>query len=65
MLASIYLLTRQGSASASVTAPKQLQELLKLFDALTPEQARAAVRFWRADRDYLNAIAAIDEQTPP
>jgi hypothetical protein len=48
-----------------VTAPKQLQELLKLFDALTPEQARAAVRFWRADRDYLNAIAAIDEQTPP
>jgi uncharacterized protein (DUF2336 family) len=65
MFASIYLLTRQGSASASVTAPKQLQELLKLFDALTPEQARAAVRFWRADRDYLNAIAAIDEQTPP
>ncbi len=63
MFASIFLLTRQGSAP--VTAPKQLQELLKLFDTLAPEQARGAVRFWRADRDYLKAIAAIDEQTPP
>ena len=59
LFASLYLLSRQGGSP--VTAPKQLQELLKFFDAMTPEQARTAVRFWRADGEYLKAIAAIDE----
>lgn len=59
MFASVFLLSRQGSAPA--TAPKQLQELLKLFDTLAPDQARAAARFWRMDTEYLKAIAAIDE----
>jgi hypothetical protein len=48
-----------------VTAPKLLQELLKFFDALTPEQARTAVRFWRMDAEYLKAIAAVDEVPQP
>jgi hypothetical protein len=59
MFASLFLLSRQGASS--VTAPKQLQEVLKFFDALAPEQARNAVRFWRADSEYLKAIVAIDE----
>jgi uncharacterized protein (DUF2336 family) len=59
MFASLFLLSRQGASS--VTAPKQLQELLKFFDSLTAEQARNAARFWRADSEYLKAIAAIDE----
>jgi uncharacterized protein (DUF2336 family) len=57
--ASIYLLSRQSASP--VTAPKQLQDLLNFFDALTPEQARTAVRFWRMDGEYLKAIASIDE----
>jgi hypothetical protein len=61
--ASLYLLARQGAGP--VMAPKQLQELLKFFDTLTPEQARAAVRFWRMDSEYLKAIAAIDEAPQP
>jgi hypothetical protein len=61
--ASLYLLARQGSGP--VMAPKQLQELLKLFDTLAPEQARAAVRFWRMDSEYLKAIAAVNEAPQP
>jgi hypothetical protein len=61
--ASLYLLARQGSGP--VTAPKQLQDLLKFFDALTPEQARGAVRYWRMDSEYLKAIAAVDEAPQP
>ena len=29
------------------------------------EQARNAVRFWRMDSEYLNAIAAVDEAARP
>jgi uncharacterized protein (DUF2336 family) len=61
--ASVFLLSRQGAAP--VTAPKQLQDLLGFFDALTPEQARSAVRFWRMDNEYLKAIASVDEAGRP
>jgi uncharacterized protein (DUF2336 family) len=61
--ASLFLLSRQGSST--VTAPRQLQEVLGLFDALPPEQARAAVRFWRMDTEYLKAIAVVGEASPP
>lgn len=61
--ASLYLLARQGTGP--VTAPKQLQDLLKFFDALAPEQARTAVRFWRMDTEYLTAITAVDEAPQP
>jgi uncharacterized protein (DUF2336 family) len=57
--ASLFLLSRQGAAH--VTAPKQLQELLKFFDALTPEQARSAARYWRMDGEFLKAIVSVDE----
>jgi uncharacterized protein (DUF2336 family) len=57
--ASLFLLSRQ--AMSPTTAPKQLQDLLRFFDSLTAEQARTAVRFWRADSEYHRAIAAVDE----
>lgn len=60
--ASLFLLSRQGSNPAG--APKRLEELLKTFDALTAEQARTVVRFWRADSEYHKAIAALEEVGP-
>lgn len=61
--ASLFLLSRQGTSPTN--APKQLQDALKFFDALTAEQSRTAVRFWRADRAYHVAVTAIEEAAAP
>ncbi|MBI3453422.1 MAG: hypothetical protein HY057_11470, partial [Rhodospirillales bacterium] len=39
------------------------RDILKFFDDLPPERARVALRYWRADEEYLQAIAALDGAT--
>lgn len=56
--AAMFLLSRQGAGPMS--ASQRLADLLKTYDALAPEQARSAVRFWRAEREYHRAIAAVE-----
>lgn len=56
---SVFLLSRQGAAPGAV--PRQLQDILKFFDAVAPEQARAAVRYWRSDPEYHRAVTATEQ----
>ncbi|HEX6977691.1 MAG TPA: DUF2336 domain-containing protein [Alphaproteobacteria bacterium] len=60
---SLFLLSRQGQAMPSGMRPRKLEEALRFFDSLTPDQARAALRFWRADTEYHRAIAAMEGGT--
>ncbi len=72
--ASIFLLTRgaqEGRVVDAVTSPARLNEILTFFDGVTPESAAVALRYWRQDSAYLDAIeelAAAEQrsgQRPP
>jgi uncharacterized protein (DUF2336 family) len=56
--ATIFLLSRQGGQP---TPPTALRDALRFYDGLTPARAAAVIRYWRADREYLEAIAAMDQ----
>ncbi len=60
---AIFLLSRE-SQDQEVTVPtERLQELLRLFDRITSQQAKSVLRFWAREDDYQAAVAAL-EQNP-
>jgi uncharacterized protein (DUF2336 family) len=56
--ASLFLLTRQGGGK--VMSPNTLRDMLKFYDLTTPHRARIALRYWRADSQYIAALSAVD-----
>ena len=56
---TIFLLTRQGTTRA--VKPEVVNKTLTMFDKLPPQRAKSALRFWRADRSYVQASAALAE----
>jgi uncharacterized protein (DUF2336 family) len=56
---SIFLLTRQGTTR--VVKPEIVTKVMGFYDQLAQHRARTALRYWRADRDYLHATAKLAE----
>jgi len=56
--ATTFMLTREAHERGHATDPVRLAEILELYDQLTRDQARAALRYWMRDNTF---IAAIDE----
>ena len=54
--AAIHVLGRQGAGGVSPVA--SMREAATFFDAASPVRARAVLRYWRADAEYLDAVAA-------
>ncbi|HSE76568.1 MAG TPA: DUF2336 domain-containing protein [Alphaproteobacteria bacterium] len=54
--AGIHVLSRQGAGGAGPVA--SMREAAKFFDTASPVRARAVLRYWRADAEYLDAVAA-------
>lgn len=57
--AAAYLLTREAHERQKVTDPAAVEAIVRLYDRLQPDQARAALRFWMRDSGYLAAVAAL------
>ncbi len=55
--AAVYVLARQGEGMANPVTT--LRDATRFFDALDPVDARLVVRYWRAEPDYLEAVAAL------
>lgn len=53
--ASIFLLSRQSNER--VVRPDVINKVTAFYDRLQADRAKAALAYWRADRDYLNASA--------
>lgn len=54
--AAIHVLSRQGAGGANPVT--DMREAVKFFDGASPVRARAVLRYWRADAEYLDAVAA-------
>jgi uncharacterized protein (DUF2336 family) len=54
--ATIYLLTRQARLAAGPVAPNELDAMLTIYDNSNRDQARAILRFWGRDREYMDAL---------
>jgi uncharacterized protein (DUF2336 family) len=58
---TIYLLSRQSGSR--IEHPAVFRNVLGFFDLASEESSRGVLRYWRADREYLAAIAAMDQVT--
>ncbi len=59
--ATVYLLTRHAHENAKTTNPRQLTDILALFDSTSPERAKTAIRYWMRDNNYLTAIGELEQ----
>jgi uncharacterized protein (DUF2336 family) len=59
--ASIFLLSRRARPTDRVTDPRELTNVLALFDRINPTAARAVVARWRRDPDFLYAVKKVQE----
>jgi uncharacterized protein (DUF2336 family) len=59
--ASIFLLSRRARPTDRVTDPRELTNVLALFDRINPAAARAVVARWRRDPDFLYAVKKVQE----
>jgi hypothetical protein len=41
--------------------PEIVNKVMAFYDQLSPQKAKTALRYWRADRDYLHATAKLAE----
>ncbi len=57
--AAVALATRKPTRGNEATII--MQRLLGLYDSISEENARHALRYWRLDRDYERAVARIEE----
>lgn len=58
VFSSIFLLTREARDGERVTDPRLLDNMLKIFDALSQSEAVGALRCWQLNADY---VATIDQ----
>lgn len=56
----IYLLSRKGGG-ARAADPSEVHRVVAFFDGLKPEAAEKALRHWRRDPAYLDALDALEE----
>jgi len=63
---AVFLLTRRGgvvsSSGKAAIKPADIEVVMKFYDKLTQENAKAVVEHWKLDSGYLDAIDEIDEQ---
>lgn len=59
--ASIFLLSRRARPTERTTDPRELTNVLALFDRINPTAARAVVARWRRDPDFLYAVKKVQE----
>ncbi|HWK43131.1 MAG TPA: DUF2336 domain-containing protein [Stellaceae bacterium] len=56
---TVFLLSRQGRGRGE--QPSVLRDILAFFDVASEAKARGVIRYWRADQEYLAAIAAFGD----
>jgi uncharacterized protein (DUF2336 family) len=59
--ASIFMLTRRARPTERMTDPRDLTNVLSLFDRINPTAAKAVVARWRRDPDFLYAVRKVQE----
>jgi uncharacterized protein (DUF2336 family) len=59
--ASIFMLTRRARPSERTTDPRELTNVLALFDRIDPAAAKSVVARWRRDPDFLYAVRKVQE----
>jgi hypothetical protein len=60
---TLFLLSRQGRGRPE--HPGILRDILAFYDLSSEQSARGVLRYWRADKEYLAAIAALDGKESP
>ena len=58
--ASLFLLARTFREQQGVTHPAAVERKLAFFDSVSRDQARVALRYWRRDSRYLDAVREIE-----
>jgi uncharacterized protein (DUF2336 family) len=58
--ASIFMLTRKARPGKETTDPHEMTRVLAIFDRVHPESARAMVRRWQRDPDFLDAVDKLE-----
>lgn len=56
---SLFLLMSEARGGARVRTTDYLKSVVELFDSVTPENARAAVRYWQRDAAYQEALQGL------
>ncbi len=59
--ASLFMLSRRARPAERVTNPRDLTNVLALFDRINTAAARAVVARWRRDPDFLYAVRKVQE----
>lgn len=59
---SLFLLSRQGQTR--VAKPDRIQHILEFYDRLPQKRARVALRYWRAEGEYMKAVATLKAVEP-
>lgn len=59
---TLFLLTRK--ASDRLMAPEQVKQVVDFFDHIDARRAELALRYWRADQEYLRALDALRDARP-
>lgn len=59
--AAIFQLTREAGDAKNDFDPTEVSRVTDFFDRMEVEQARAVVKLWKRDTDYLHALKMIEE----
>jgi hypothetical protein len=57
----MFMLTRRARPTERMTDPRDLTNVLSLFDRINPTAAKAVVARWRRDPDFLYAVRKVQE----
>jgi uncharacterized protein (DUF2336 family) len=57
--ATVLMLVRGARDPGTPTPPQVVDAMLALYDSMSREQARAALRYWMRDSGYLDAVASV------
>jgi hypothetical protein len=60
--APIFLLSRKGRGGEQIVDPREVSEIMRFYDDISPQTARKALRRWQREPDYLDAVEAIEGQ---